>query len=101
QNNYRAEVKSDPLTWSGELAAYARAWAENLANTGCNMEHRPTTGEWAQQYGENIYWSSGSLPSPKDVVNSWGSEKKDYDGKEMNDENFKAGHYTQMIWSQT
>ena len=100
-NTYRSEVNSDPLNWSEELAAYAKAWGEQLAKTGCELNHRPGDGEWAQQYGENLYWSSGFAPTPKQAVDSWGSEKPQYDGGVMNDNNFAAGHYTQMIWSKT
>ena len=100
-NTYRSEVNSDPLSWSEELAAYSKAWGEQLAKTGCELNHRPGDGEWAQKYGENLYWSSGFAPTPKQAVDSWGSEKPQYDGGVMNDNNFAAGHYTQMIWSKT
>jgi len=100
-NTYRSEVGSDPLVWSEELAAYAKAWGEQLAKTGCELNHRPSDGEWAQQYGENLYWSSGFAPTPKQAVDSWGSEKPQYNGGVMDDNNFAAGHYTQMIWSNT
>ncbi len=100
-NSYRSEVNSDPLSWNEDLAAYAKAWGEQLAKTGCELNHRPGDGEWAQKYGENLYWSSGFMPTPKQAVDSWGSEKPQYDGGVMNDNNFAAGHYTQMIWSKT
>lgn len=100
-NTYRSEVGSDPLVWSEELAAYAKAWGEQLANTGCELNHRPSDGEWAQKYGENLYWSSGFAPTPKQAVDSWGGEKPQYNGGVMDDNNFAAGHYTQMIWSKT
>jgi hypothetical protein len=34
-------------------------------------------------------------------VESWAEEKPDYDGGLMNNKNFAAGHYTQMIWGKT
>ncbi len=100
-NAYRAEVNVGPLTWSNELALYAKAWGDHLAQIGCEMEHRPRSGEWTQKYGENLYWCSGYAATPKKAVDSWGEEKPDYDGGVMNDKNFVAGHYTQMIWAKT
>jgi glutaredoxin len=55
-NKYRAEVNIPPLKWSDDLAAYAKEWGEHLVQTGCNLEHRPFTGKWKQQYGENILY---------------------------------------------
>ena len=100
-NAYRSKVNVGPLTWSNELATYAKAWGQHLAEIGCEMEHRPKSGEWAQKYGENLYWCSGYAATPAKAVNSWGEEKKDYDGGVMNNKNFVAGHYTQMIWANT
>ncbi len=100
-NRYRADVNVGPLTWSNDLAKYALAWGENLAKKGCDMEHRPSSGEWKQIYGENLFWCSGYAATPSGAIDSWGEEKQDYDGGVMNNDNFKAGHYTQMIWAQT
>jgi pathogenesis-related protein 1 len=100
-NKLREEVGTPPLTWRDDLAAYAKAWGEQLSQTGCKMEHRPRSGEWEQKYGENLWWGMGFTPTPFTAVDSWGSEKKDYDGGVMNDKNFAAGHYTQVIWSKT
>ena len=100
-NNLREEVGSPPLTWSHDLAAFAKAWGEHLVQTGCQFEHRPRSGEWTQKYGENLWKGKGFTPTPGTAVDSWGSEKNDYDGGVMNDRNFAAGHYTQIIWSKT
>jgi hypothetical protein len=37
----------------------SQAWADELASSGCMMKHRPHSGKWEQEYGENIYWCSG------------------------------------------
>jgi hypothetical protein len=100
-NMLREEVSSPPLTWSEDLAAYAKAWGEHLTQTGCKMEHRPGSGEWAQKYGENLWWGKGFTPTPSIAVEGWGSEKKDYDGGVISDKNSAAWHYTQVIWSKT
>lgn len=100
-NKYRSEVGMPPLKWSDKLAAYAKEWGDHLVKSGCNLEHRPYTGKWKQQYGENLYWTSGAKPSPAEAIDSWGEEKPDYDGGVMNNKNFVAGHYTQVIWGKT
>ncbi len=100
-NKLREEVGTPPLTWSNDLAAYAKAWGEHLVQTGCKFEHRPGSGEWAQKYGENLWMGNGFTPTPSTAVEGWGSEKKDYDGRVISDKNFAAWHYTQVIWSKT
>jgi uncharacterized protein YkwD len=101
-NRVRKEVGAPPLQWSKELAAYAQEWAAHLAAKGCSMAHRPRSGEWAQQYGENLFWGSNSLYSVKDACVSWYSEKKDFTGPVFtgNEANV-VGHYTQMVWRST
>jgi hypothetical protein len=85
------------------LAAYAQEWANELAARGCQMNHRPHDGKWKQRYGENIYWAQGMNPTPSDVVNSWGSEKDEFDFEtlECKGEWYVCGHYTQIIWENT
>src|SRR5687767_14668107 len=59
-NKVRKDVGVVPLQWSAEAAAFAQAWADQLAASGCKLKHRPYSGTWAQKYGENIYYSSGN-----------------------------------------
>ena len=106
-NAYRSEVSAPALTWSGDLADYAQAWATELAtNRSCNMQHRPNdeNDSWNQKYGENIYWGGGTNWSPTtlDAVADWGNEKNDFDSntKECKD-GATCGHYTQMVWKNT
>ena len=101
-NQVRAEVGVGPLVWSREVAAFAQAWADHLAGDGCSMEHRPREGEWAQQYGENLFMGSAGFYGVKDAVQGWESEKKDYDGGPISQNNFSVvGHHTQMVWRAT
>ena len=74
-----------PLTWSGDVAATAQAWANN-----CMFMHSGGT------YGENIYASTGTS-SPEDVVTSWVSEVSSYD-YDTNSCSDVCGHYTQVVW---
>ncbi|MBS1488494.1 MAG: SCP-like extracellular [Bacteroidetes bacterium] len=102
-NRARKEVGTQPLVWSAELAAYAQAWADHLANGTCEMEHRPHEGEWKQVHGENIYWgsSAGSF-SVLSACEGWYGEIKDYHHEAISRSNFRqTGHYTQMVWKNT
>ncbi|MBS1949815.1 MAG: hypothetical protein OJF59_002555 [Cytophagales bacterium] len=102
-NKARQEVNSPPLEWSRELAAYAQAWADHLAETTCEMMHRPHDGKWKQVHGENIYWGSDS--DSFTVLNAcqrWYDEIKDYHHEAISQSNYhKTGHYTQMVWKNT
>ncbi|MFN8257801.1 MAG: CAP family protein [Bacteroidales bacterium] len=101
-NKVRADVKVKPLEWSAELSKYAQEWADHLAAEGCNMQHRPYDGKWAQKYGENIFWGMGAAYSAIDASKSWYDEIKVYVHEVLNDSNwYKAGHYTQMVWYNT
>ena len=100
-NKVRTDVKSPPLQWSTELASYAQRWANHLADN-CKLEHRPGSGVWAQKYGENIFWGGGEDYTVLQASESWYSEIKGYKyGKLTNNNWYKAGHYTQMVWKTT
>lgn len=101
-NKARKEVGVAEVVWSNELAQYAQAWAQHLATTGCKMQHRPTSGEWEQKFGENIFMGTVGFFGVLDAAKSWYSEKKFYRGGKISSSNWsKAGHYTQMVWRGT
>lgn len=101
-NRYRAAVGVPPLTWSNDLARYAQQWAERLADRGCRMAHRPTSGPWQQQYGENLYTGTLGHYGVADAVQLWHSEIKYYDGQPLTQRNYQAvGHFTQLVWHST
>jgi pathogenesis-related protein 1 len=101
-NLWRTKVGVGPLEWSEELASYAQVWADQLAERGCEMQHRPRSGEFTQKYGENIYWCSGMKATPQAVVDSWASELADFNTKKLECNKGKVcGHYTQVVWSST
>lgn len=102
-NAARAEVGAPPLRWSAQLGARAQQWADHLAATG-TFEHRPIDPEATKFYGENLAIASFPGYSPLQATQSWYAEKADYTpGTPIpeNDPEFKAGHYTQMVWSTT
>lgn len=100
-NYWRSQLGIAPLKWSNELTAYAQLWANELSARGCNMEHRPADGEWAQKYGENLYWAMGGNLTGKDAVESWANERLDFNHDTQEGTGGVVGHYTQMIWEKT
>jgi pathogenesis-related protein 1 len=99
--NIRAEVRAQPLTWSKELAAYAQKWADHLAVTKCDLAHRPSSGEWKQIYGENLFAGSAKFFTVADAVKLWESEKKNYKGQAIGNGSANSEHYTQLVWKNT
>lgn len=97
-NKARAEVGVKPLAWSAELSEFAQDWAEHLAGSGCEMEHRDKLDK-----GENLYWTSrGTQNSPVDAVKAWYSEIKDFKNVELSGSSwYPTGHYSQMVWKDT
>jgi len=101
-NRARAEVGLAPLAWSNSLAAYAQKWADHLASTSRRMEHRPRSGEWKQQHGENLFMGTVGYYGVADAVAAWEHEKSAYDGSIIDESNVRVyGHYTQLMWRST
>lgn len=100
-NKIRNDLGIPPLTWSEEVAAYAQAWADTLANSNdCNLIHHENSDKG---YGENLFGGS-SAESFKaiDASLAWYSEKEKYTYSKVGDGNWiETGHYTQMIWKNT
>jgi uncharacterized protein YkwD len=100
-NEIRKKVGSPNLKWSTDLAKYAQAWADQLAGT-CKMKHRPTSGQWKQQYGENIFWASNTDYTVLDACENWYEEIEFFKPGKLTEKVWqKAGHYTQMVWKET
>ena len=108
----RAQVNLPPLKWSPALAQYAQQWANQLASKNCQMQHRPNSGQFKQNYGENLYWASAVMwPDGRrevqkitaaDAVKSWVDEKQFYNYKSNQCSPGKiCGHYTQVVWRPT
>jgi pathogenesis-related protein 1 len=101
-NKVRNDVGVPPLEWSAELSAFAQEWADQLKEQGCKPKHRPHSGQWKQQHGENIFWGSNNSFTALYASEGWYSEIKDYIHGPLRSETWaKAGHYTQMIWRST
>ncbi|OPX95518.1 MAG: Cysteine-rich secretory protein family protein [Syntrophorhabdus sp. PtaB.Bin006] len=101
-NRVREDVGVGPLGWSKNLAVYAQQWADHLAATSCRMEHRPRSGKWGQQHGENLLIGTVGYHGVADAVEAWENEKTYYHGQALNASNWHAsGHYTQVVWRNT
>lgn len=105
-NRARQEVGTAPVKWSPELAAFAQAWADELARTGTFKHRTHEPGPWQQKYGENIAFTRGEPPEVVVLKGAemWYGEKKEYTpGTPIPADfsTFKAGHYTQMVWRDT
>lgn len=97
-NKYRAKHKAPALKWSTDLENGAQDWADNLAETG---QFAHATPEQRKGDGENIYMCMGkSEVEPKEAVESWYNEIKDYD---FDNDRFSGntGHFTQVVWKNT
>lgn len=94
-NFWRSEVGVAPLTWSDELAKSAASWAKKLKR-GCRFEHSKVN------YGENLWKGTTGAYPVEQVVDSWASERKDYNYEENTCKTGKVcGHYTQVVWKNT
>lgn len=100
-NVERAAAGVPPLQWNDQLAANARAWADQLAATG-RFEHSPDDPHSPPE-GENLWAGTPRAFSPEAMVGLWAAERKDYragvfpnNSRSGNVEN--VGHYTQLIW---
>jgi len=92
-NEIRAEVFSgSKMTWNDSLALSAQSHADKLAKENAFYHSN-------SNYGENLYAHSSKGVSYVKAIDSWYSEKADYNTKTKTCNTGKTcGHYTQMIW---
>jgi pathogenesis-related protein 1 len=100
-NQVRAQVGVPPVRWSRQLADYAQQWADHLAATRCGLQHRPRSGQWRQEYGENLFMGTIGYYGIVDAVKEWADEKKLYPGGPYQASWRGIGHYTQIVWRDT
>lgn len=95
-NYWRSEVKVGPLEWSDELADIAEKWAKALKKDDCGFYHSD------YGFGENLWMGTTGYYSVSDAIDSWASEKEDYNYKRNKCKTGKVcGHYTQLVWANT
>ncbi|EPS43019.1 hypothetical protein H072_2995 [Dactylellina haptotyla CBS 200.50] len=84
-NSFRAKHGAGALTWSQEMADYARDKTQD-----CSMHHS------GGPYGENLAFGYGDVVS---AVTAWYDEKNQYsDGTGFS---MGTGHFTQLVWKAT
>jgi len=92
-------VPIPPLTWSGDIAAAAQAYANSLASSGCNLVHS------GSPYGENLASFSGQQATAAQVVAAWADEGACYTYGTFDVTDScpcgSCGHYTQLVWRDT
>jgi len=114
-NQVRASYGQQPLSWSDDLAHYAKQWTNYLATQkNCSMLHRPNeaASPFRQIYGENLFWASpmthanGAIQqqaiTSQDVVTAWAEEAAYYDYQTNQCQPGEdCGHFTQMVWHES
>ncbi len=101
-NRVRSAVGVGLFSWSSDLAEYAQQWADHLAGSECQIEHRPTEGEWKGIYGENLFTGTAGYYDVGDGVEAWESEEPFFKGDAVTLANVQQiGHYTQLVWRRT
>jgi uncharacterized protein YkwD len=95
-NRYRAALGIAPLAWSGELAASAAAWAQQLVAKG-RFEHSQVP------HGENLWLGTAGAYTQTSMVDNWGEEQQHYVHGVFPKvtKGGVVGHYTQMVWRNT
>lgn len=97
-NELRQKFNVPPLIWDDGLAASAQEWANKIAASGV----LPPARRSMSSIGQNVFWGTADQWPPKDVLEVWEAESKNYDrttdtcapGK-------KCMHFTQVVWSST
>ena len=100
-NTYRAAVKVPDIAWSAALAEHAEVHAKRLAKEHQFYHSKDRHGE-----GENLWMGTHGFYTYKQMVDSWGSEKKffkygTFPGVSTSGKWSDVGHYTQVIWKNT
>ncbi|WP_395332811.1 CAP domain-containing protein [Novosphingobium sp. BL-8H] len=96
-NKERAAVNSQPLRWSAKLARDAGYWADRLAASSVFQHDASNRTE-----GENLWMGTRGAFGVEEMVSGWTNEKIPLRRmRSWQDNYYRVGHYTQMIWSGT
>lgn len=103
-NRERALAGVPALSWSGDLAKRAQAWADHLAATG-RFEHSPNIPGRPLE-GENIWGGTPGAFRPESMVELWIAEKEYFvpgvfPGNSRTGRPQDVSHYTQLIWGRS
>lgn len=91
-NGVRQKYNVQVLIWDDGLATLAQDWANKIAASGAMPpQHRAS--------GQNLFWGTADQWSPKDVLEVWEAESKNYDRTTNTCAPGKfCVHFTQVIW---
>lgn len=101
-NRWRQNYGTANVEWDQTIADFAQEWADvqAAADTFNHRDNNP--------YGENLFSGTSGFYGPDAVVDSWGSEVKDWDLTCTGDleqcckvDWSKCGHFTQVVWATT
>lgn len=97
-NSVRQKSIVPPLIWDEALAASAQEWANKIAASGVLPPARHTNGS----NGENVFWGTADQWPPKDLLEVWEAESKNYDRARNTCAPGKSCvRFTQVVWSTT
>ncbi len=98
QNEVREKFNVPPLIWDDDLAAAAQEWANRIAASGVLPPAHLTNST----IGQNMFWGTADQWLPKDVLEVWEAESKNYDRATNTCAPRKTCvHFTQVVWSTT
>ncbi|HKR61318.1 MAG TPA: CAP domain-containing protein, partial [Pyrinomonadaceae bacterium] len=98
QNKVRQKFNVLPLIWNDDLAAAAQEWANKIAASGVLPPAHLTNST----IGQNMFWGTADQWLPKDVLEVWEAESKNYDRATNTCAPRKTCvHFTQVVWSTT
>ncbi|MEK6337091.1 MAG: CAP domain-containing protein [Acidobacteriota bacterium] len=98
QNEVRKKFNVPPLIWDDGLAATAQEWADKIAASGV----LPPAHRTDNSIGQNVFWGTADQWLPKDVLEIWEAESKNYDRATNTCAPGKTCvHFTQVVWSKT
>ena len=99
-NRYRKQHGCPPLKIRPDLNKSAQAYANKLLRTK-TFQHSDDD----DVNGENLYYHATNAKdytvTAAMVIAEWYNEIKFFNYKDPNPANFKAGHFTQLIWKDT
>jgi uncharacterized protein YkwD len=95
---WRYRVGVPLASWNSSIATNAQEYADTCPSGHSSQSSRQNVAGFSY-LGENIYFHSSSSADPVGAVDSWASERADYDyGTPTGGSGAMVGHYTQIVW---